>query len=83
MNKNERLEFLRTRAKARVPLSEKAASILEELKAEDSDLGGQAPAVDILPPDDVTKENAPLETDDESEVNTDLISPLMRKAVES
>lgn len=82
MNKNERLEFLRTRAKARVPLSEKAASILEELKTEDADLGGQAPG-EILPPDDVRQENAPLATDDESEVNTSLISPLMREAVDA
>lgn len=80
---NNRLNLIRERAKARLPLSEKAASILEELKAEDPDIGGQAPIGEILPPDDVTLENAPLVTDDESEVNTKLISPLMREAVDA
>ncbi len=78
MNKSQRLEYMRSRLASRIPLSERAAEVMEELQAEDSDLG-VATFGECLAPDDVRKENGPLETEDESEYNTRLISPSMRE----
>lgn len=80
MQKNNRLQIIRDRAKVRLPLSEQGAATLEELRKEDPDLGGEAFG-EILPPDNVKREKPPR-TEDESEANTEEISPLMRAAME-
>lgn len=80
MDKNNRLQLLRARANIRLPLSESAAETLESIKRDDPDLGGEDVGV-IFEADDVRKDDS-ARVEDESEVNTELISPLMREAVE-
>ncbi len=79
MTKLDRLQYLKTRGKSVVPLSESAAERLELLKKEDSDLGGVCAAYADLAPDSVKLELDNSEAEDESELNTALISPFMRE----
>lgn len=80
MDKTNRLQLLKARASIRLTLSEAAAETLESIKRDDPDLGGEDVGV-IFEPDDVRKDDS-ARVEDESEVNTELISPLMRDAVE-
>jgi hypothetical protein len=77
MDKNSRLQLIRNRAKQNIPLSPVAAQALEELRKEDSDLGGLAAFGEVLAPDSTRIDSVPV-TEDESEYETKLISPLMR-----
>lgn len=81
MDSTNRIQYLKNRWKNRwktpLPLSTKAAEILEEIKAEDKDLGGEAFG-EILQPDSVRIKEA-FQTEDESEENTQEISPYMRR----
>lgn len=72
-------DYIRQRAKTRLPLTESASAILDKLKQEDPDLGGGDSFGEILPPDDVTKPKGP-ENEDENEPELQTISPLMRRA---
>lgn len=81
MTKTERLALIRERAKAGPRLSDAAASILESLKAEDEDLGGPATFGETIAPDAIDVP-APVTVEDESEVETKIISPLMRNALD-
>jgi len=79
VDKQARLELIRSRAKNPIPLSEEAAQTLETIRREDSDLGGIAPCGEVLAPDNVKTNVVEMDVD-ESEVNVTLISPLMREA---
>jgi hypothetical protein len=74
-------DYIRQRARVRLPLTESAAAILDKIKAEDPDLGGGDSFGEILPPDDVRKQKGPLDTEDENELELSTISPMMRKAI--
>jgi hypothetical protein len=82
LTKSERLDYIRKRAASPMPLSRDAAAVLESIREEDKELGGLAPVGEVLAPDRVRLEER-HETEDESERNTELISPLMRVACES
>lgn len=81
MTKDERLNHLRARAKARPALSENAAATLEQLRKDDPDLGGETFG-EVLPPEKI-KRDRPPRTEDESELNTEVVSPAMLAAMES
>lgn len=80
MDKQTRLELLKQTAKRRPALSEKAATLLQELQTEDADIGSPD-CLGTLAPDKIRNEPAPLETEDESEQNTSVLSPAFRQAV--
>jgi len=79
MTKAARLALIRERAAVRPALSPAAAEILDGIKKEDSDLGGND--FGALAADELDRSER-VETEDENEENVDLISPLMRGACE-
>jgi hypothetical protein len=81
MDKETRFARIRELAGKSLALSPVAAEILEELRKEDSDLGGAAPIGEILPAEDVRKESRPG-VEDEEEPDTSLaMSPEMRRTL--
>lgn len=80
MDKTERLEYIRKLARGRPKLTAKAAEFLTALREEEPD----TPVKDVagaLPPEEVEYKRR-VENEDESELNTETISPLMREAVD-
>lgn len=79
MTKSERLDYIRKRAMSPLPMTTEAASTLETLKQEDPDLGGPASHGETIPaPRRIHVDRVSVE--DESEIETDVISPAMRAA---
>ena len=75
-----RLQMIRNAAKGRPALSEKGSALLEELRKEDPDLGAGEVFGEVLAPENVKREAPPRTDDEENEINTEEISPLMRAA---
>lgn len=82
MTKIDRLSYIRNRVQAKPALSVDAANLLEELQKEDESLGGPASFGEVLAPDNVREEPTEAVTEDESEYNTSLVSPLMLAATD-
>jgi len=79
MDKTARLQLIRNTVHRRPRLTDKGAEIIEEIRKDEPDLPGIDTA-GVLPPDDIA--SAPsFEVEDESELDTETISPLMREAV--
>lgn len=76
-----RLALIRSRAKQNLSLSPVAASLLEELRKEDSDLGGLVAVGEILAPPSITIDR--VQNDDENEADLSLTSPAMRAALDA
>jgi hypothetical protein len=77
MNKESRLALIRSAFKRKPALTEQASAIIEELQKEDADLGGVASYGECLAADNVKVSR--IESDDESEANTEIVSPFMRE----
>lgn len=80
MDKQTRLNMIREAVKRRPALTEQGAEFIEQAREEDPDLGGVV--VGVLPPEDVRQESPPTNEDEENDLNTEEISPLMRAATE-
>lgn len=78
MDKTERLNLIRNAALRRPRLTGKGAEFLEELHKEEPDLPG-VDVAGVLPPERIEREDT-VTIEDESELNTETISPLMRLA---
>jgi len=78
MNKADRLNLIRSAFKRKPALTEQASAIIEELQKEDADLGGVASYGECLAADNV-KVSRVESDDDESEANTEIVSPFMRE----
>lgn len=78
MTKAERLEYIRERATGKIPLSQSAAYILEQVRGEDEDLGGITPIGEILPPDEIETSHKVTTEDEENDFSQEL-SPSMRR----
>lgn len=78
MNTTERLALIKARAKVKPALSVEASKTLEEIMKEDETLGVSNAYGECIAADDVEKEEKGEEGEDESELNTSLISPGMR-----
>jgi hypothetical protein len=70
------------RAKTRLKLSETAAASLDEIKKADPDIGEADAFGEVLPPDNVKEKRPERTQDEENDINTEEISPLMRAAID-
>ncbi len=77
MNKADRLNLIRQAAKRRPALTESTSALIEELRNEDPDLGGVAYGETLAA--DSVRVRTVEEVEDESEENTELVSPFMRE----